>query len=124
MLSITGRVSATTTMSAQIAGAEVNTCSRRRRARAASAVRWGTHQGSVKFQTTRDSATSCSPEPSAYAAAISAISERQRVVKSRRCSASGTWLSPLRGTRRYCRSSSNAEQNRAADSKFPNPSIR
>ena len=41
---------------------------------------------------------SCPPEPSAYAAAISAISERQRV-KSRRRSDS-TWPSPLRRTRR------------------------
>ena len=79
--------------------------------------------GSVKFQTTRDNGRGCSPDLPAYAAARSAISDRQRVVKSRRCSASGTCCSPLRRTRRYCRSSSNAEQNLAADSKFPNPSI-
>ena len=46
--------------------------------------------GSVKFQTTKDSGTGCSLGPSAYATAISEISDRQRMVKSRRCSASDT----------------------------------
>ena len=61
--------------------------------------------------------------PTYAAARASAISERQRVRKSRRCSASETWPSPRRRTRKYCRSSSNAVQNRDADSKLPKPSI-
>ena len=58
-----------------------------------------------------------------YAATASSISECQRTRKSRRCSGSATWSPPRRRTRRYCRSSSNAVQNRDADSKLPKPSI-
>ena len=58
-----------------------------------------------------------------YAAAISAISELQRVRKSRRWSASKTGPSPLRRTPKYCRSSSNAARSRDADAKLPEPSI-
>ena len=59
----------------------------------------------------------------AYAAAISAGSARQRVVKSRRCSARGIESPRPRRQRKYCRNSSNAEQKRAADAKLPKPRI-
>jgi hypothetical protein len=58
-----------------------------------------------------------------YTAAASAISERQRAMKSCRCSASETLAAFRLRTRKYCRNSSNAVQNRDADSKLPKPSI-
>ena len=79
--------------------------------------------GSVRSRVTDGADETVSRCRPLYATASSEISERQRVRKSRRCSASETWPSPRRGTRKYCRSSSNAAQNRDADSKLPNPSI-
>ena len=47
------------------------------------------------------------PTASSYAVVMSAIKERQRSTKSRRCSASGTWSPRRRRNRKYCRRSSN-----------------
>ena len=59
--------------------------------------------------------------PPASPPAVTAISDRQRVTKSRRCWARGIdWPRRWRA-RKYCRSSSNAEQKRAADAKLPKP---
>ena len=79
--------------------------------------------GSVRSQTTNCVARGAPPDRLGYAAAISAISARQRVRKRRRCAASGADAPRLWRTRKYCRSSSNAEQNLAADAKLPKPSI-
>ena len=79
--------------------------------------------GSVKTQGSKNAKQSILGGPLAYAATISSISARQRVVKSRRCSASGIESPRLRRQRKYCRSSSNAEQNRDADTKLPKPRI-
>ncbi len=67
----------------------------------------------------RDSAVSAEPQD----AAISESSECHRDAKSRRCSATGIESPRLRRQQKYCRSSSNAAQNRDADSKLPKPSI-
>jgi hypothetical protein len=70
------------------------------------------HGGAVSdLRSPIDSATGFPRQPTPpYAAASSEISERQRVRKSRRCSAGETRASPRRRTRKYCRSSSNAAQ--------------
>jgi ribonuclease BN (tRNA processing enzyme) len=79
--------------------------------------------GSVKTEGVNGTEIAASSCHLPQAAAISEISERQRVRKSRRCSASGTWGSPRRRPLKYCCISSNAAQNRDADSKFPKPRI-
>ncbi len=79
--------------------------------------------GSVKTEGVNGTEIAASSCHLPQAAATSEISERQRVRKSRRCSASGTWGSPRRRPLKYCCVSSNAAQNRDADSKFPKPRI-
>ena len=77
--------------------------------------------GSVRSQGSGTSWARCSPDRGSYAACISSMSDHQRVRKSRRCSPSGMRAPCRRRMRKYCRSSSNAEHNRAADAKLPNP---
>ena len=84
---------------------------------------WCSGQGSVRSQGADSIGETAPTRYLRYAATISEISERQRVRKSRRCAVSGTWGSPRPRTLKYCYSSSKAEQNRDADSKFPKPRI-
>ena len=79
--------------------------------------------GSVRFQGADGEGRGAPNGLTAYAAAISLTRACQRATNSRRYSGSGTWAPPRQRIRKYCRSSSNAAQNRAADSKRPKPSI-
>ena len=79
--------------------------------------------GSVRFQGADGEGRGAPNGLTAYAAAISLTRACQRATNSRRCSGSGTWAPPRQRIRKSCRSSSNAAQNRAADSKRPKPSI-
>ena len=92
---------------------------RRQRAR----TRIDGHQGSVRSQTTNSAGQSVPHDRLVDTAAISAISDRQRVRKSCRLSTRGTVPPGRWRTRKYCRSASNAVQNRAADAKLPKPSM-